>query len=187
MTRRDLILYLIKRFEFQSYLEIGCADNFTFKYVKVPNKVGVDPERGGTVRVTSDEYFCNLPEDAKFDLIFIDGFHQSDQVYRDIENSLKHLNENGLIVLHDCNPAKEKYQIPNPGIWTGDAWKAFVHFRQREDLDSCCGNFNFGCGVIIKRKNTDSVKLDKNYLDLTWAELKVNKKKMVEADGFWKT
>ena len=58
--------------------------------------------------MTSDEFFSQNKE--TFDLIFIDGLHIHEQVLKDIDNSLNVLNENGVILLHDCLPAKIWHQ-----------------------------------------------------------------------------
>lgn len=51
-------------------------------------------------KTTSDDYFKkNLKE--KFDLIYIDGNHHSDNVLRDARNSFKLLNKEGFIVFDD--------------------------------------------------------------------------------------
>jgi len=51
-------------------------------------------------KTTSDEFFKkNLNE--KFDLIYIDGNHHSDNVLRDARNSFKLLNKGGFIVFDD--------------------------------------------------------------------------------------
>jgi|TARA_B110001452_G_scaffold110907_1_gene91993 predicted O-methyltransferase YrrM len=50
-------------------------------------------------KTTSDIYFDNNNE--KFDLIYIDGAHESPQVYKDICNSWRVLNKNGIIVCDD--------------------------------------------------------------------------------------
>ena len=60
--------------------------------------------RGGTIRTTSDEFFKNNKE--KFDLIFLDGLHTYHQTIKDINNSLRNLNSNGIIIIHDCLPKK---------------------------------------------------------------------------------
>jgi predicted O-methyltransferase YrrM len=101
--------------------------------------------------VTSDEFFehhCN----QNYDIIFIDGLHLSEQVTKDIENSLTHLNKGGIIVVHDCLPSAE-YQQLREGVsgkpWTGDVWKAFVSIRNRRpDLDMCVVDTDYGCGLI---------------------------------------
>ena len=43
------------------YLEIGVDNNFVFNSIplKMENKIGVDPKKGGTHRVTSDIFFKN--------------------------------------------------------------------------------------------------------------------------------
>ena len=59
--------------------------------------------------MTSDEFFEQNKE--KFDIVFIDGLHHSEQVYKDILNSLNILNEDGTIICHDMNPTEEFRQI----------------------------------------------------------------------------
>ena len=66
------------------------------------NKIGVDPKNGGNVRETSDNFFKNNKKE--FDVIFIDGLHVYEQCRKDIINSLKFLNRNGFIILHDMIP-----------------------------------------------------------------------------------
>ena len=48
---------------------------------------------------TSDEFFMQNKE--KFDLIYIDGWHEAPQVYKDINNSWNSLNINGIIICDD--------------------------------------------------------------------------------------
>ena len=48
---------------------------------------------------TSDEFFMQNKE--KFDLIYIDGWHEAPQVYKDINNSWDSLNINGIIICDD--------------------------------------------------------------------------------------
>jgi hypothetical protein len=84
---------------------------------------------------------------VKFDLVFIDGLHFSEQVDRDIENSLQHLNPGGTIVLHDCNPTTEAigtYPCQVHGPWTGDVWKAIAAWRTRSEFDICVVDFDWG-------------------------------------------
>jgi hypothetical protein len=79
--RTDLIAFIQKRYQYKSYLEIGCNDDTNFDKVKqlFSRVVCVDPEKGGTMRMTSDEYFINNQD--TYDLIFIDGLHEAHQVY----------------------------------------------------------------------------------------------------------
>ena len=155
-----------------NYLEIGVrnpVDNFN--QIKSNAKYSVDPgiefdENPVDFKMTSDVFFKKirtgkiLSKDVKFDVIFIDGLHLSEQVEKDIENSLGFIEENGFIVLHDCNPpsefhARESYDYflsPAEGHWNGTTWKAFFKFRQRKDYFSCCINTDWGVGVISKNK-----------------------------------
>lgn len=150
----DFLNAVIEARNFHSYLEIGCDRNRTFRAVIAGRKVGVDPRRGGTVRMTSDGFFsANL---EKFDLIFIDGFHHAEQVEKDIRNSLQCLATKGMVVVHDCLPRRERHQLRGAqhGDWTGDVWKAMVRIRQDAKLDSVVVDADWGFGVILPRTNS---------------------------------
>ena len=54
--RLDIIEHFIKKNNYKSYLEIGCCKNEVFSKINI-KKVGVDPNSGGTVRLTSDNFF----------------------------------------------------------------------------------------------------------------------------------
>ena len=86
INRWDLIKEVIKIKKFNSYLEIGCDDDHSFKNIAVDYKIGVDPYSGGNFRGTSDHFFSQ--NNRKFDCIFIDGLHEYDQVCNDLKNSL---------------------------------------------------------------------------------------------------
>lgn len=155
IKRYDLINRLIKKFNYTNYLEIGVSTGDNFIKVDCENKTYVSPEQHGytTHQMTSDEFFAQLPDDAKFDIIFIDGLHLWEQCYKDIENSLKHLTPNGIIVCHDMNPLYEMYNSRKPYnayFWNGDVWKAFVKIRtERSDIFTCMiEDCDFGLGFI---------------------------------------
>ena len=155
MSRTSIINSIIKQINATKYLEIGISDGNNFKNVQCAYKVGVDPDTASpaTLHLTSDTFFSNNEE--TFDIIFIDGLHHSDQVERDILNSLNILNENGIILCHDVLPTSyEQQTIPFiSGKWTGDVWKAFVKFRQtREDLKMFTIDVEKGIGIIMKGK-----------------------------------
>ena len=156
-TRFEIINKLINSKKFKSYLEIGCQSDVNFSKIKIENKVGVDPQSGGTLRMTSDEFFSQNKD--TFDLIFIDGLHIHEQVLKDIDNSLNVLNENGVILLHDCLPAKIWHQtIPQThSSWNGDVWKSIVQSRTREDIDTYTIKADQGLGLILKRTNRDKL------------------------------
>jgi len=157
-NRLDLIKYAIKKNDYKTYLEIGCHLNEIFNEIKI-EKIGVDPVSGGNFRGTSDQFF--LENNKKFDCIFIDGLHTYQQVRKDILNSLKFLNNNGLIILHDCLPSSISHQrVPRTRYkWNGDVWKAVVETRTKEYLDTYTILADQGLGIIKKRKNTNILNL----------------------------
>ena len=130
--RWDLIEYLIKKYNYTNYLEIGCDRDQLFSKVKIQNKIGVDPFSGGTVRKTSDKFF--LENNEKFDIVFIDGLHIYSQVKKDILNSVQCLKPNGIVLVHDCMPdSVGKQAVPRYKMqWNGDVWKAIVDLRQKK-------------------------------------------------------
>lgn len=132
--RKDLINFFIDKYNYTSYLEIGVKyEDATFNHINCTNKEGVDPKHGCTTHeMTSDEFFNTISKDKKWDIIFIDGYHEKTQVKRDIENSLNHLNVNGTIVCHDVNPRVKEWLEPKI-CW--NAWEAFAELRStRNDL-----------------------------------------------------
>jgi len=157
MKRTDIINFFIKKYDYKSYLEIGVADpNENFVKINVEKKICVDPNVvNANFNMTSDDFFKQNNE--TFDIIFIDGLHESEQVYRDIYNSIRSLNDNGSIILHDCNPHSEVIQLVpqvQGGEWTGDCWKAFVKFRQETNqYFTFVIDTDYGVGVIKKSNN----------------------------------
>ena len=157
-SRKEIVQEIIRKKNYKKYLEIGCFDDELFNHVNCEKKVGVDPVSGGTITKTSDQFFLN--NDQYFDCIFIDGLHEYKQVRKDILNSIKYLNEGGIILLHDCLP-NNYYEQATPRcqwIWNGDVWKAIVECRNLKDIDVYTCYADFGIGVIFKRPN-------KNLLD----------------------
>ena len=161
-NRQHVVQNIIDKKKYNSYLEIGCFDDELFNFIKCKKKVGVDPVSGGTVRKTSDQFFKDNNE--KFDCIFIDGLHYYSQVKKDIENSLQVLNQNGIILLHDCLPNNYYDQaIPRcQYTWNGDVWRAIVECRTNEKIDTYTCYSDFGIGVIFNRKNRNVLNISTN-------------------------
>ena len=180
LSRIEIVQRLIDRYGYQSYLEIGVDKGRMFKSIRCPLKHGVDP-RGkiATHSTTSDEFFSTL--DRNYDLVFIDGLHEAEQVKRDIHNALEHLAPGGVIVMHDCSPCNEReQQVPQPpkqAAWTGDVWRAFVHYRRRPDLEMYVVNTNNGVGIIRRGQQEPLMIDDPAYADFVrnreaWLNLK---------------
>jgi hypothetical protein len=172
--RFDLINSIISKKGFKNYLEIGVSDpRECFDNVVCENKMGVDPgleypKNPVRYQMTSDDFFHKLESNQldldpgfRWDVIFIDGLHISTQVLRDVENSLYHLNPNGYILLHDCNPEsyfmqREDYYIDGQQQpWNGTVWKVIYNLRAtRNDLQIVTVNTDWGVGVIKRGKST---------------------------------
>lgn len=153
MLRTDIIQKFIDKRNYKSYLEIGTYRNVNFDKITIDNKVSIDPdpEAKATYQMTSDEFFA-INQD-KFDIVFIDGLHEHNQVYKDIQNSLKFLNPNGVIILHDCMPKNEKMQLWDNKShqfeeWTGDTWKAYYKALNEINYKVYVLDTDYGCGVI---------------------------------------
>lgn len=133
-----------------SYLEIGCGSNILFNSVACLKKIGVDPVAGGTHRMTSDAFFDE--NNDVFDVIFIDGLHEYEQVRRDATNALNCLKDGGWIVFHDFLPSNWIEQhIPRISeTWTGDCWKLAVELTQADGIEFKIINIDHGVGLMKK-------------------------------------
>jgi len=89
--------------------------------------------------------------------------HLYEQVKRDINNSIKFLNKDGIILLHDCLPNRLYDQaVPRCKInWNGDVWKAIVEARTKKEIDTYTCYADQGIGIIFKRPNKNLLNLNK--------------------------
>jgi hypothetical protein len=161
VQRWDIINYFITKNQYSRYLEIGVNDGLCIRKIKISHKDGVDPFPGSEVGgifvpeinycMSSNDFFASISENQKYDIIFVDGLHNSIQVDQDIINSLKHLNQNGVILVHDCNPPEYELQlIPRvTGLWNGDVWKSIAKLRcTRTDLRVSVIDTDWGIGIV---------------------------------------
>jgi len=169
--RYDVINYLLNSFKRETnYLEIGVRNpDDNFNKINSKTKYSVDPGLEFKLnpvdfKLTSDRFFYELNQgkilnkEIKFDVIFIDGLHTAEQVDKDIINAIRFIQNDGFIVLHDCNPPTEfhareshKYEIsPAMQNWNGTTWKAFLKQRNNPDISSCCIDSDFGIGILTK-------------------------------------
>ena len=160
--RWDLINYIIKQNNFVNYLEIGVNDALCIRQIQAEHKDGVDPYPGSEVGggnypeinypISSDRFFELIKgHDIKYDVIFIDGLHHSEQVDKDIANSLNHLMPNGFIILHDCNPPEYEIQLVprQTGVWNGDVWKSVAKLRcTNPNLEINVVDADWGVGIV---------------------------------------
>lgn len=131
------------------YLEIGCDTNALFDSVPLLRKIGVDPLQGGTLRIESDDFFKK--NEILFDVIFIDGLHEYEQVRRDVVNSMRFLKPGGWVGLHDVLPrnwVEEHVPRIGEGSWSGDVWKVAFELASTEGIDFRILNIDRGVGVF---------------------------------------
>jgi hypothetical protein len=197
------------------YLEIGVSKGQAFRRISADEKIAVDPafrlseatraQADAKARVThyfettSDEFFANgaaFLEERPIDVALIDGMHTYEQVVRDVENTVRYLRDDGVIFLHDCNPATELIgrraeswadfvaQQKGPlviGIWSGDVWKSIVYLRSmRDDLRVAVLKCDMGVGVV--RKGSPDSRLSYSPADieaLTYADLAADRKRLL--------
>ncbi len=117
--------------------------------------------------MASDDFFETKASLLKngLDVVFIDGLHTYEQSLRDVQNSLKLLKEDGVIIMHDCNPESESIAYPASscqsaaslkldgwtGEWSGDVWKTIAYLRStQKNLHVFVLDCDYGLGIITK-------------------------------------
>ena len=188
----SIINHLIKKYNFKNYLEVGVSDGNTFNNVMINCKVGIDPypskecSSKNIFLMTSDEYFNYIEEklesQKKFDIIFLDGLCLEEQMDKDINNALNHLNDNGIILFKNCNPPNKSHQkqnFLNNGLytfWNGTTWKSYVKLKMtRNDLSMYVVNCEWGIGIIKKGKQ----KLYPMIKNLKYTDLDTNRENIL--------
>jgi len=202
MNRIELIQKIIARANFNTYLEIGCQTGFSFLPVKAKRKMAVDPNfliprneklkwilkqpsnlKNKYFEETSDDFFSNqkgyLRKLNGLDVVLVDGMHTFINSLKDVLNSLKYLNDNGIIVMHDCYPPHEAAALPTEsfptqeeqnaaegwtGEWCGDVWKTIVYLKENygDKLDLHVLNTDFGIGIVRPKVKTSDLDLSLN-------------------------
>ncbi|ORB61078.1 class I SAM-dependent methyltransferase [Mycolicibacterium tusciae] len=199
------------------YLEIGVKRGAAFRGVTADQKIAVDPafkipalyRRLAEAKaretlyfeMTSDAFFANeadFLQERGVDVALVDGLHTYAQVLADVENTLRYLKDDGVIVLHDCNPSLESIGYPAESIadfsaqhhwwnllWSGDVWKAIVHLRStRDDLRVAVLKGDFGVGII--RKGSPDSRLPYTVEEvkaLGYADLKADRRRLLNLKG----
>lgn len=168
-----------------SYLEIGVEYGECMQNVHFTNKIGVDPDpkfvsnNSNVViaKLTSDEFFQRQSSNTTFDVVFIDGMHQVEYFTKDLNNSIKHLSDNGLIFIDDIIPLNYHEQLKIPikhkyenGIlkygenWTGDVWRVIYHilkhYKEHIQLFAVYHNIHYRGLAVCQFDKDFSIPLD---------------------------
>ena len=146
--------YLIEKFRFTSYLELGLGNLDTWNIVECKNKIGVDFDLkfsnfSQDVYVeTTDQFFQK--NDKKFDLIYIDALHDKHQVRKDFLNSIKFIHDSGIILFHDINPLNVSQTSSQS---SGDAFEFWILLSELFELDTIVGPEDDTLGIFRIEKN----------------------------------
>jgi hypothetical protein len=214
VDRKEVIQKLIDTKGYSTYLEIGVFLGKLFYSIKAKTKIAVDPNvkftrfrlfkrsfkyknntnlTAKSYKLTSDDFFrkkaASLFKKRKIDICLVDGMHEYGFALRDVENSLKYLQQGGAIIMHDCNPAtasaamdfeswgKRDYKDD----WNGDVWKAVVHLRsQRDDINVFVLDTDHGLGVITFGKPENKLGLSPQQIkDMSYEELNAGRKELL--------
>jgi len=217
MNRITIIQDIINRKKAKVYLEIGVNTGACFFEIKASRKIGVDPEflipkkqklkyvfknisnlSNRYYEMTSDDFFAMKGESLtknRLDVVFIDGLHTFEQSLKDVLNSLKFLKEDGVIVMHDCNPASEANAIPASslehaislnlpgctGDWNGDVWRTVVYLRSNFlGLNIFVLDCDNGLGIITRGEQKNILEYSPEMIkNLTYKDLKKDRKKLL--------
>jgi hypothetical protein len=214
VNKLEVIQKVIDKIEARNYLEIGLAKGDTFLRIKARRKIAVDPTIGipkvkrirwkfkniynmpaKYYELTSNDFFAQVEIKKGLDVVFIDGLHTFEQSLVDVNNSLKYLNKNGVIVMHDCDPPNEAGAYPAKsaehaaslnlpgwtGAWCGDVWKTICYLRSfRKDLNVFVLDCDCGLGIVTKAKPESSLDLKEDELGgLTYSDLVRHKKEFL--------
>jgi len=157
----DVINYLIKKYNYKSYLEISTTTTgFIYDQITNINKdvfLYKPPDNNDIVIRNDIEGIKDLKDikNKKYDIIFVDPYHTFIQSKKDIELAYSLLNNNGIIIIHDCYP--KHIDLVNPeftfGPWCGETYKALIDFNINNSMvQTFVIDCDFGCGLIIKNK-----------------------------------
>jgi hypothetical protein len=197
MDRLLILQTLMKQKRLNNYLEIGVFNGHIFFKVKSNFKIAVDPDfrfdfirktgkvllnpynvYNNYIQKTSDDFFAQdaprLLSKKKLDIALIDGMHEYAFALRDVENTLRYMNDDAIIIMHDCNPQTKESACSFAewkskefaGVWNGDVWKVIVHLRSlRNDVTAFVLDCDHGLGIITKKKSQDMLPFKQHDID----------------------
>ena len=92
---------------------------------------------------------------SKFDIAFVDPWHEIEDSFQIIEISLKHLHSGATLIVHDChprNPDLRSVSAPEvfPYAWCGSTWTAWSLLTQSlsDEFSWITIDADYGLGVL---------------------------------------
>ncbi|MFT4733894.1 MAG: hypothetical protein ACI97P_002337 [Arcticibacterium sp.] len=196
MNRIELIQQVFKNTNFEYYLEIGCRKGRSFLPIVAKHKIVVDPSFAIPIlrklrwiylvpENTNNQYFEEESDTffekrknliKQLDVVLVDGLHTFRNSLNDVLNSLKYLNENGIIILHDCLPPNKAAATPTKlfptkkerkaidgwtNQWCGDVYKSIIYLSAKypNALNSCVVNTDYGLGIVRPKADISNLNL----------------------------
>ena len=161
--RGTFIKEVVEKYNFKSYLEIGLSHNPLSPYRLITDEkvdkcsIDLDKSTKPDYCMKSVDFFNEIRNNKdhkyhgfKWDVIFVDGDHQSDVVYKDILDSYEFLSEDGIMLLHDVLPENHYRCLENPmvldynnsrlaiGLALNDAWKVIPYILKNNSNMNIC-------------------------------------------------
>jgi len=169
MRKYEIALLLAKQYGYTSYLEI-CTPitGNTFSLVEKkqfprrarlmyrcpPDFSDGEPVDFLTQAESGEELFSELMKSGeRFDLVFVDPWHTYTSSLRDILFGLQLIKDDGVLLIHDCNPPNSTYAEPEyrPGEWCGVTFAAYLDVVLfTRGIHYITVDSDYGCGIISK-------------------------------------
>ena len=171
MHKYEILLALGRRCGYRDYLEVATpTTGLTFAHVdkqQFPSRARImyrcprgfsdgEPLHVATDGPSSEILFQEIIRTGRrFDLVFVDPFHDYASSLRDIVFALHVLKTGGAVVVHDCSPPDPLCAAPEfrYGAWCGVTYAAFLDVvLHAAGIRYATVDSDFGCGII----STDS-------------------------------
>ncbi len=180
LQKYDMINALAKKNGYQSYLEIGTTSTggrfwkIDKKQLRVCHRLlyrcpeqFIDGDEI-TYRSANESIENLLPSSPWYDVVFVDPWHSFECSMRDLQAGLSVLQEDGVMIVHDCCPPSREYARPKPveGGWCGVTYCAYIEFLlSRPDLIYYTVDTDYGCGVVKKKPREETPKPEPRLTD----------------------
>ena len=120
--------------------------------------------------------------DRKFDLVFVDSWHEYTNSRDDIALALRLVAPKGVVLLHDCNPEsaeKARPKLPEECVkgqcdrqWNGETYAALIdRFLGANDADYVTIDDDHGCGMILPGRKIEGPRPSASLIS-RWKDLK---------------
>lgn len=176
LKKYDIVNHLIKKYNFNNYLEIstpttgacydkiiqnnGCEITKELLFYYIDSNLNNSSLRDDLQNFNCINFDIGVSQlkQKKYDLIFVDPFHTFEQSKIDIETAYNLLSDDGIIVVHDCYPKSIDLvsDYYHKGSWCGVTYKAFIDFNMNHNMvQTYVVDCDYGCGIIFKNKKRD--------------------------------